>query len=119
MTSLVRLYTASAPEMPTEFSGKGLRQKMSRQALRSTPTLALPPSTQPYWPVPDAILSNSGRLVVLREKPNDRTKVEAVGTSDEQLRGVVFGDPVMHHMTLYARRVENLAFAAMTGKEIG
>ena len=59
------------------------------------------------------------RYNVLREKPNDRTKVEAIGTSDEQLRGVVFGDPVMHHMTLYARRVENLAFAAMTGKEIG
>jgi hypothetical protein len=42
--------------------------------------------------------------------------VAAVITSDEQLRGVVFGDPVMHMMKIYARRVEMLAMNAVLAK---
>lgn len=42
--------------------------------------------------------------------------VKAEITSDEQLRSVVFGDPVMHMMKIYARRVEVLATNAVTAK---
>lgn len=40
--------------------------------------------------------------------------IEACPISDTDLRGVVFGDPVMHVMDLYAKRVEVLAVAAVT-----
>ena len=42
--------------------------------------------------------------------------VKAEITSDQQLRGVVFGDPVMHMMKVYARRVEVLGVRAVTGR---
>ena len=65
-----------------------------------------------HWPVPVATLSNAGRLVLLREIED----VGAYGTTDEELRGVVFGDPLMHVMDLYERRVEKLATNAATAK---
>jgi hypothetical protein len=75
----------------------------------------------PYWPVPEATLSNAGRLIVLREKPGSQRSpvVEAVVTSDEKMRDVVFGDTSMHSMALYQQRIEALAFAAMLGDEGG
>ena len=42
--------------------------------------------------------------------------VKAEITCDQELRGVVFGDPVMHMMKVYARRVEILATKAVTAK---
>jgi hypothetical protein len=78
-------------------------------------------SRAPHWPVPEATLSNAGRLVVLRERPGSQRDpaVEAVVTSDEKMRDVVFGDTSMHSMALYQQRVEALAFAAMLGDEAG
>lgn len=38
-----------------------------------------------------------------------KRKVEACLTTDAQLRGIVFGDPMMHQMDVYADRVERLA----------
>lgn len=75
----------------------------------------------PYWPVPEAPLSNAGRLVVLREKPNSQKNpsVEAIVTDDAKLRNVFFGDVPMHQMSLYQERVEALAFAAMLGEDGG
>jgi hypothetical protein len=75
----------------------------------------------PYWPVPEAPLSNAGRLVVLREKPGSKRNpsIEAVVTDDGKLRDVIFGDTSMHAMSLYQQRVEALAFAAMLGEDGG
>jgi len=75
----------------------------------------------PYWPVPEAPLSNAGRLVVLREKPDSERNpsIEAVVTDDSKLRNVIFGDMPMHAMLLYQERVEALAFAAMLGEDGG
>jgi hypothetical protein len=42
--------------------------------------------------------------------------VQARGITDEQLRGVVFGDPVCHMMKLYERRMEVLATNAVIGR---
>jgi len=72
------------------------------------------------WKVPPGTLSNAGRLVVLRDKegvgaePTNDVKAEM--TSDGELRGVVFGDPVMHMMKVYAKRVEVLATKAVTAR---
>lgn len=48
--------------------------------------------------------------------PGIENDVKAEITNDEQLRNVVFGDPVMHMMKVYARRVEVLATKAVTAK---
>lgn len=45
----------------------------------------------------------------------EEEEIEAVTTTDEQLRGVVFGDPLMHSMILYAKRIEILAREAGVG----
>jgi len=42
--------------------------------------------------------------------------VIACTTSDDELRGVIFGDPLMHQMKVYLRRVEVLATNAVTAK---
>lgn len=72
------------------------------------------------WRVPPGVLSNAGRLVVLRATPNGSVgaedNVKAELTTDAQLREVIFGDPIMHMMKLYARRVEILATKAVTAK---
>ena len=82
------------------------------------------------WRVPPCTLSNAGRLVLLRTIPNhhhhnnnvthrgddDDNAIQACLTSDQQLRGVVFGDPVMHMMKIYARRIEILATNAVLAK---
>ncbi|KAK4542956.1 hypothetical protein LTR36_005954 [Oleoguttula mirabilis] len=112
---LLRLLAAPAPSTSTRTR---LRERVSRQQLRgggAGPSTRAPP---PYWPVPDATLSNAGRLVLLREKPRSRAhSVEAVQITDEELRDVVFGDPAMHPMTVYKRRLDALAFAAVSGSE--
>lgn len=42
--------------------------------------------------------------------------VVAQMATDEQLRGVIWGDPVCHMMKLYAGRLEILAVGAVTAK---
>ena len=41
--------------------------------------------------------------------------LELCGVTDEMLREVIYGDPMAHTMTLYARRIELLATKAATG----
>ncbi len=79
---------------------------------------AAPAMPDIVWRVPLATLSNAGRLVLLRKRPGGRTEddIQACITSDEQLRGVIFGEPVMHMMKVYARRVETLATNAVTAR---
>ena len=78
------------------------------------------PIQAPTWSVPPGTLSNAGRLIVLRENQSSTAgaedDVKAEITSDQELRGVIFGDPVMHMMKVYARRVEILATKAVTAK---
>lgn len=81
-----------------------------------------------YWQVPRCTLSNAGRLVLLRARsqlngrsavekeqiycappPHPfREEVEACGTTDAEIRDIVFGDPLMHLMDIYCRRVQRL-----------
>ncbi|KAF2144332.1 uncharacterized protein K452DRAFT_223435 [Aplosporella prunicola CBS 121167] len=80
----------------------------------------------PSWKVPPGTLSCAGKLVLLRDRPGARHPgaalqhshndhdLEACVVEDEQLRAVIFGDPVCHMMRLYARRIEVLATRAVT-----
>jgi hypothetical protein len=121
--SLLDLYTTPAPgssciasilpPLPLARPRWGFRRK-------SQDTNSAPPPPLPYWNVPPGSLSNAGRLVVLRASDAAYDEdVTAVVTTDELLRGVVFGNPVMHMMKVYARRIEVLATKAVTAKVWG
>lgn len=71
----------------------------------------------PVWRVPIAPLSNAGKVVVLRRGFDGREEdVRAEVATDEMLRAVIFGDPMMHMMRVYVRRMEILATRAVMGK---
>jgi hypothetical protein len=138
--SLVDLLSAPVPTPPANPGKKlnakpslyALGQSMSRldlslkpQKTGSQPKLSskqsklhLAPSQKLWWDVPPATLSNAGRLVVLRvtKGRKESESVVACIATDEQMRQVVFGDPIMHQMEVYRRRVEALAVRAVTGR---
>ncbi|KAK2601611.1 hypothetical protein QQS21_004846 [Conoideocrella luteorostrata] len=115
--SLVELLTAPPPPpSPPKPSDDSKRRKDDKYARLE-------------WKVPPAMLSNPGRIVVLRAgdphapvtdyktvKERLHDGVVAVTCKEEQLRGVVWGDPVAHMMSLYAGRIEILAVGAVTGR---
>ncbi|KAI0598916.1 Alpha/Beta hydrolase protein [Biscogniauxia sp. FL1348] len=132
---------SSSSSKPREKKSKSsLASKTSKTSMKSTHSHASPKSSKskqqappplpgPVWKVPESTLSNAGRIVVLRSgSPHAKVKraktveerlgegVVAQVASDEQLRGVVWGDPVCHVMRLYAGRVEELAIRAATAK---
>lgn len=109
---------------------------VTQDAATGTALLETQTQTQlPIWHLPTSTLSCAGRLVLLRassraspsdgrgkkggkKKVNDLMDdgVVAQIVTDELLRGYVAGDPVMHVMALYARRVEVLATWAVMGR---
>lgn len=115
--TLGRIIAAPSPK-PSVDGSHGLRSRVSRRNLSSA-YLSSGKKLPTRYEVPPATLSNAGRLVLLRETPGKRRGVEAVQVTDEQLRSVVFGDPDMHAMRLYKERVDELAFAAVTGRHVG
>ena len=125
--SLLNLYASPAPGSKCIVSVpamKPCKRKAKPKKAADKPNNALiangAPVDAPVWKVPASTLSSAGRLVVLRENKNSTAGAEddikAEITCDQELRGVVFGDPVMHMMKLYARRVEVLATKAVTAK---
>ena len=106
------------------------------ELLASPPPASSASGATAIWPVPVAPLSNAGRLILLRSGRGppaatrggggeDRRSVRdrldegvvAVTCTDEDLRRVIWGDPVCHLMSLYAGRVEVLAVGAVTMKK--
>ncbi|KAI0471051.1 Alpha/Beta hydrolase protein [Xylariaceae sp. FL0804] len=92
-----------------------------------------PKPARPVWKVPPSTLVNAGRVVVLRRSEGDddgrrtavvedRARSEGEGAvvaqvaGPDDLRGVIWGDPVCHVMRLYAARVETLAVKAVTAQ---
>ena len=133
--SLLDLYTSSSPPNPHPTTLTASPPCKITTALipfgrpkpkRSNSAPAANPSVHQWkWPVPPGTLSNAGRLVALRATSPCSNSNEAAGaeddvkaevTSDQELREVVFGDPVMHMMKVYARRVEILATKAVTAR---
>ena len=120
LSSLARLIAAPAPSISLENSTKSLRQKASRQRLKGKDAQPAKQVAQlPTWPVPETTLVNGGRLVLLRKPPDQSHGVEAVCLTYEDLREYIFGDPAMHEMALYQRRIDELACAAITGRDEG
>ena len=93
-----------------------------------------PPAPLPIWKVPTAVLCNAGHIVVMRSRepgtlPSSSSGgrktvtdllaegVTAATCREDQLRGVLFGDPMCHTMGLYAGRVEALAKGAWAAEE--
>lgn len=147
--SLIDLYSSPAPGQsciatlaPPKLHSLGKSaSSLTLNKIRPSPpksSKSAPPMIQeagPLWPVPEATLSNAGRIVLLRSvhryesysgssKHKKKKKetyelmnegVVAQMVSDEILRGVVWGDPVCHMMRLYARRIEILATNAVMG----
>ncbi|QIW99056.1 hypothetical protein AMS68_004574 [Peltaster fructicola] len=108
VVSLARVLAVSAPNLEKP---KRSPKKLSTLFSKS----AQPAPVAPYWPVPSATLSNAGRTIVIRDKPGSIGSLQAVSTTDEQLRNVLFGDPAMHSMSLYKERIDQLAISAVTG----
>ena len=117
--SLLRLYASPSP-------GKAVARAVPKPNLRIKPKKAVSApqiltSKDYVWEVPPGTLSNAGRLVVLRGHVGQDAStaadedVKAQVTCDQDLRSVVFGDPVMHMMKIYTRRIEVLATKAITG----
>ncbi len=114
-------YTLDSTSKVNVNSGFWKNKSSKRPKLPKRPASAPAAIDRPFsnvvWNVPPATLSNAGRLVLLRIPLNGRNEdVKACITTDEQLRGVVFGDPLMHQMELYCRRIEILATKAVTGR---
>lgn len=115
---------ASKSSLASAKSGRSAKPSKARAA-----GVPPPASNKPVWKVPPSPLSNAGRIVVLRsgdQKARLKGKktveerlnegVVAQMATDEQLRGVIWGDPVCHVMKLYAGRLEILAVGAVTAK---
>lgn len=125
------LYETSMSMLKITNLGLFTGPKQSKQRTNSLPLPSRPHiSRDRIWEVPPGTLSNAGRLVVLRgpESPprastpqTDLTKefeeVRAYTVTDEEIRKVIFGDPLMHAMDVYRRRIEALAMKAVTGRD--
>ncbi|KJZ77236.1 hypothetical protein HIM_03557 [Hirsutella minnesotensis 3608] len=122
--SLFSLMASPPPQSPDSPTAQDNRHK------RRSSSAPLPPSpSSPTWRVPSATLSNAGRIVILRgtsrgsagvqqrsSRDRPRESVSAVTCRDDQLRGVIWGDPACHLMRLYSSRIEALAIASATGR---
>ncbi|PGG96825.1 hypothetical protein GX51_07650 [Blastomyces parvus] len=76
------------------------------------------------WKTPPSSLCAAGNLILLRGGDREKQKghvldggyAEAFLLKNDDLRDVVFGDPMMHVMELYEQRVEILATNAVTAR---
>ena len=116
--SLLRLYASPPPGSIHIPKIKPLKRPKPKSSASAPQVIT---SADFVWEVPPGTLSNGGRLVLLRGKGGQDAEtareddIKAEITSDYELRGVVFGDPIMHMMKIYSRRVEVLATRAVVG----
>lgn len=75
-----------------------------------------PKSSRAQWELPEGVLCNAGKIIVLRQvQDRHRDKMELVeGTEavlchEDDLRGIVWGDPLCHLMMVYLDRINLLA----------
>lgn len=122
--------TKSAPDKAVRKERSKLMLSSKRAPLSSESANAPSKSEArgPTWRVPNCTLSLAGRIVVLRSREprmgGDRRTLDermregviAQTAEDEDVRGVIWGDPLCHVMRFYSRRVEALAVEAITAK---
>ncbi|KAH7309604.1 Alpha/Beta hydrolase protein [Stachybotrys elegans] len=127
--SLLELLSAPPPSTAAPKPKKKSSSSSSSSQLKKSKSKHDLVAGKPVWNVPPCTLSNAGRIVVLRSgdaraKPQDRKTVRerldegvvAVTCYEDQLRPMIWGDPVCHLMSLYAGRIEILAVGAVTGQ---
>lgn len=114
--SLLHLYASPAPMTNATLSDAPPSKTCLWAKAKKAANTDGPHQLKPLWHVAQGTLSNAGRLIVLRQQGESEDDIKAEITSDQQLRDVVFGDPVMHMMKIYARRIEVLATRAVTAK---
>lgn len=107
--------TAAVPVAPPVKVVRGSRGgTVYRQPMAAPP--AIPWEELPLWPTPAASLYNGGDVILLRDKKNGRA--EASRLTYEDLGTVIFGDFVQHTTEMYVRRVNEVALAAMMGRNV-
>lgn len=137
--SLLELLASPAPEpIPSSHAPRTKsRGDLKSKSSKSKPSSSSSSSSsykKPTWPIPTCSLSSAGRIVVLRSasssssnsstpKRQDKDRmtirerlaegVVANVCREDQLRGVIWGDPAAHMMTLYAGRIDMLAVDAV------
>lgn len=117
--SLVKLMTASPPSAAASVpSVKVVRHsrgtRVIRQALPTAP--ATPWEELPLWPTPPAPLTNAGDVILLRDCESGGCSASYV--TSEELSDVIFGDLAQHTTDAYFRRIKDMAFAAMMGRNL-
>ncbi|CCC13894.1 hypothetical protein SMACR_07964 [Sordaria macrospora] len=128
-SSRTRTSTSSASSALTTTSTTA--SSISSSPSNHTTSSSSSSSSGPTWKLPASTLSSAGRLVVLRsgdpksrlkgkgktveERLNEGVVAHVVG-SEDMLKEVVWGDPLMHVMKLYKGRIETLAVGAVTAR---
>ncbi|KKA19128.1 hypothetical protein T310_6919 [Rasamsonia emersonii CBS 393.64] len=101
----------SAIEQPfhNQAERKATKQEAARCALEGAHLVAISCRTPSH-------LRTSSKNRQNQQQQQQDSSIEACVTTDAELRIVVFGDPMMHSMDLYAQRIETLATNAVTAK---
>ncbi|KAK2740918.1 hypothetical protein FQN57_005922 [Myotisia sp. PD_48] len=115
--SLVHLYKSTPPQRRhttssiPKFPFIGGKDRRRDDQVKTVPMI---------WESPTPTLTLPGCLIVLRgnrDNPKDQGHVEACLARNEDLAAAVFGDVMMHAMSLYQQRIEILATQAVTAKK--
>jgi len=121
--SLLKLYATPTPDNPCPIISSVMPAlKTGKRPSKTGKTSAWPATnTNLVWKIPASTLSLAGRIALLREKYGGRggDDIEVCQVTDEMLRDVVYGDPLCHTMTMYAKRIETLATRAATASVFG
>ncbi|KAL3419913.1 lipase class 3 [Phlyctema vagabunda] len=67
-----------------------------------------PPRKDSFWEIPSPIFLSSGDQILLRDMAEDEPigdDIEAFSVVQDELKAVIFGNPLRHSMTLYLTRV--------------
>jgi hypothetical protein len=118
--SLAKLMTTSPPSSVTATTApiKVVRHSRGTRVIRQTAPAAPPTPWEelPVWPTPPAPLMNAGDVILLRDAESGSAVASRV--AHEELKDVIFADLAQHTVDMYMRRVKDVAFAAMMGKNV-
>ena len=118
--TLAKLRTASPPACfvaatvaaPVKVVRGSRGSTVYKQTLAPAPSI--PWEELPIWPTPAPGSHPAGEIVLLRDREDGRGIAARV--SAEDLADVIWGDLVQHTLTVYRRRIQELALAAMMGR---
>ncbi|KLJ08165.1 hypothetical protein EMPG_16386 [Blastomyces silverae] len=115
-----RLYRLGGRKPTSDNNSKSNKSNNRKSDLDETHD----PMPTVVWKTPPSSLCAAGNLILLRGGDREKQRnhmldgghAEAFLLKDDDLRDVVFGDPMMHVMELYEQRIEILATDAVTAR---